>query len=163
MERSNLVKTIESLLNDSYFHGEWRLIWNEEKRTIEVILQQKLENPLHQSIYEDWDQVSITEDFIYEVRVLFYSTQNTVISADDFLVHISVDEKMGIMHGDVLAIFTYLNRIVAKIPLQWREFLAGSEDTFEMVWLEEELAGIRQSLMDHRRFASSLLFLPLEK
>lgn len=161
MERNNILKVVDKLIQENYFHCEWGIEWQEQRHYLEIIFQFQLNNS-DQFVLQDVYQTIYRNDKVpFEVRVLLYDEDLVKVEAKHYIKTVPVDSDRGINYGELIAIIKYLKILTAEVPLKWREFTKQTEEThFNISWNETEYNRVKESLINTSRYSKSQVFFP---
>ena len=156
---------INERLKDTYFHGEWQLLWYEPNPYFELIIQTPLEKMMDE-VYVNNQLVDLFEELenVYEFRILFYDGGRIDLQSRDALKSFPIHPSEGIRQGDVTAIIAYVKQLQASIKLKWHEFVTDLPiENFQVSWDQAAFEAIRKSMIEHHRYAADGLFFKEEK
>lgn len=161
MERNNILKVVEKLIQENYFHCEWGMEWQEKRHYLEVVFQFQLNNS-NQFALKDVYQNHYSKDQVpFEVMMIFYDEDLVKVEAKHYLTTIPVNSDRGIMYGELVAIIKYLKILTSEVPLKWHDFLQQTEEMhFNVLWKRSEFNKIRESLINTSRYSESQVFFP---
>lgn len=161
MERNNILKVVDKLIQENYFHCEWGIEWQERRHYLEIIFQFQLDNS-DQFVLQDVYQTIYRNDRVpFEVRVLLYDEDLVKVEAKHYIKTFSVNSDRGINYGELVAIIKYLKILTAEVPLKWREFTKHTEEIhFNVSWNETEYTRLKESLINTSRYSKSQVFFP---
>lgn len=161
MERNNILKVVEKLIEENYFHCEWGMEWQEKRHYLEVVFQFQLNNS-NQFALQDIYQNHYRKDQVpFEVMMIIYDEELVKVEAKHYLTAIPVNSDRGIMYGELVAIIKYLKILTSEVPLKWHDFLQQSEEThFNVLWKQSEFNKVRESLINTSRYSESQVFFP---
>ena len=161
MERNNILKVVEKLIQENYFHCEWGMEWQEKRHYLEIVFQFQLTNSNQFALQDIYQNFYKKDQVPFEVMVIIYDEDLVKVEAKHYLTSIPVNSERGIMYGELVAVIKYLKILTAELPLKWHDFLQQTEEThFNVSWNRSEFNKVRESLINTSRYSESQVFFP---
>lgn len=161
MMRLNVLNALEQLMDESYFHCEWAIEWQEQRNAIELLFQINLDNPNQRHFWKEDKTYSNDKTIVFMMSVLLYDTNMYGPAKKDHTALIPFDFKKGIEYGECFTLVKYLKILSSTIPVKWTEFLtSGQSHAFSVEWDWDEYNQIKNRLIESNRYSHTLIYFP---
>lgn len=161
MIKSNILKVLDQLIRDAYFHCDWAIEWQEQRNVIELIFQVKLDNHNQRHFWRADHSYSNDELILFIMSVLIYDSNSYEMSGTHHTMLIPVDFQKGLEYGECLALVKYLKILTSTIPVKWEEFLTSSQtNAFSVEWDWDEYNKVKERLIGSHRYSHTLIYFP---
>ena len=161
MNRANILNVFEQLIEESYFHCEWAIEWQERENAIELIFQMNLENPNNLSFIDNYDNISHQTDLVYNIKIMIYKDGYKRFSDKDYIVSIPVNSERGIDYGKCLVIVKYLKKLTSSVDVKWLDFLSETDvEEFSLKWKWSDFEAIQNRLIESNRYSKKPIYFP---
>lgn len=161
MNRANILNVFEQLIEESYFHCEWAIEWQERENAIELIFQMNLENPNNLSFIDNYDNISHQTDLVYNIKIMIYKDGYKRFSDKDYIVSIPVNSERGIDYGKCLVIVKYLKKLSSSVDVKWLDFLSETDvEEFSLKWKWSDFEAIQNRLIESNRYSKKPIYFP---
>lgn len=161
MEHKNILIVVENLIKEHHFHCDWGIEWSEKQHFMELIFQFNLENPDKFLLTDVMNNQFEDKTVPFETKIVFYDDQYMRAEMKHYLKSIPVNQRVGIMYGDLISVIKYLKILTSEVPLKWREFIQNPRLTeFKLEWQDASFVQLRETLLKTSRFSESAVFFP---
>lgn len=161
MEHNNILIVVEKLMQEHHFHCDWGIEWSEKQHFMEVIFQFNLPNPKHFPLTDVLNNKYEMDTVPFETKIVFYDEQYLKAEMKHYIKSIPVNQRVGIVYGEILSVIKYLKVITSEVPLKWREFLEDpSQSDFRILWDDTAYEQMRSTLIKTSRYSESAVFFP---
>ncbi|XJS11499.1 DUF3013 family protein [Aerococcaceae bacterium WGS1372] len=161
MKRLNVLNVLEQLINESYFHCEWAIEWQEQNHNIELSFQMELENPNQKIFWKDNKTYSQNKEIVFIMSVLIYDSKANSYSNDCHSILIPFDFDQGVEYGECLSLVKYLKVLTSTVPVKWREFMESNQaHSFTVDWNWNDYNKIKNRLIDSKQYSHTLVYFP---
>lgn len=161
MNRANILNVFEQLIEESYFHCEWAIEWQERENEIELVFQMNLENPNNLSFKDNYDNISHQTELVYNVKIMIYKDGYKRFSDKDYIVSIPVNSERGIDYGKCLVIVKYLKKLTSSVDVKWLDFLSETDvEEFSLKWKWSDFEAIQNRLIESNRYSKTPIYFP---
>lgn len=159
VEQKGAFEYLESLLKQTYFHGQWVLEWYGFNHYFELKIQCPLTHQGSGKLRDISRHEVADETFLYEFSVLFYDSGEITMDKVGAIKAFPIHPKNGIRQGDLMAVVIYLKQLSGSVRIQWEEYLRHpGKEPFALEWDDQTLAGINKDLKNRCQYSRGRLY-----